>query len=74
MTSDPKTYNRAPKPRTAAENRQASVMANCITIYETHDEVCAKREQSWRLLQGAEPSKWLSFGSLAVNLRYAPYA
>lgn len=29
--------------------------------------------QSWRLLEGPEPSRWHSFGPPSAHMRYGPY-
>ena len=66
MTPDPKEFNRLPAPRTSLE----------VACYgqsggiKTHDEVCAAKEQGWRLMCGPEPSPHIAPGPL---LRYGPY-
>ena len=32
-----------------------------------------RQGQAWRLLDGAEPPKWLSIGAPAAHMRYGPY-
>lgn len=55
---DPKPWNRQP-----TKGSQ----------WPSHDEVCAKHEQQWRLLQGPEPSALLGLGDPSPMLRFAPY-
>lgn len=38
---------------------------------ESHDMVVLRACQGWRLMDGAEPSRWVSTG--AVHMRYGPY-
>ena len=39
----------------------------------SHEMIALCYCQSWRLMEGAEPSKWLSYGPPAVHMRYGPY-
>jgi hypothetical protein len=40
---------------------------------ESFDAVCCKMSQAWRLVCGAEPSRYLMVGQLPAHMRYAPY-
>ena len=40
---------------------------------DSFDMSVMRHGQSWRLLQGAEPSEFLSFGPPATHMRYGPY-
>jgi len=40
---------------------------------ESHDMVVSRSAQRWRLIQGAEPSRFLSGDTPAVHMRYGPY-
>lgn len=67
MTPDPQEWNRAPQPRTPLEHAVNG------PFRLTHDETCAKYEQAWRLMCGAEPSALLSCAEPATHMRYGPY-
>lgn len=40
---------------------------------ESHDMSALRHCQAWRILEGAEPSKFLSMGEPAAHMRYGPY-
>lgn len=40
----------------------------------SHEMSVMSRSDSWRLMQGAEPSHWLSYGTVPdILMRYGPY-
>jgi hypothetical protein len=40
---------------------------------ESHDMACLRMGNAWRLVEGAEPSHWVSGVNPAQHMRYGPY-